>query len=104
GFAIPRDPFNAVTDYSDPLQLGALYALSKALKVLGSSRRYRALSRLIDGIVTKPNQTPAPTIEEYAAACTGTLRHELAQQRINTKDLMLQIEPGRAIHGDTGIH
>ncbi|NIO04330.1 MAG: hypothetical protein GTN74_06855 [Proteobacteria bacterium] len=104
GFAIPRDPFNAVTDYSEPIQLGALYALSKALKVLGSSRRYRALSRLIDGIVTKPNQTPAPTIEEYAAACTGTLRRELAQERINTKGLMLQIEPGRAIHGDAGIH
>ncbi len=104
GFAIPRDPFNAVTDYSEPLQLGALYALSKALKVLGSSKRYRALSKLIDGIVTRPNQTPAPTIDEYAAACTRTLRRELAQQGINTEGLMLQIEPGRAIHGDAGIH
>lgn len=104
GFAIPRDPFNAVTDYTEPLQLAALYLVSKGLKVLGSDRRYRALSKLIDRIITKPNQTPAPSIEEYAMACTRTLRRELPKHGINTKGLVLQIEPGRAIHGDAGIH
>jgi diaminopimelate decarboxylase len=104
GFAVPRDPFNAVTDYSEPLQLAALYALSKGLKVLGSDGRYKALAKLIDSITKKPNQKSAPSIEEYADACTGTLRRELPKYGIDMKGLLLQIEPGRAIHGNAGIH
>jgi diaminopimelate decarboxylase len=60
GFAIPRDPFNAVTDYSEPFQLGALFTASRGLRLLGSQVRYQVLSKLIDTIVTKPNQTPRP--------------------------------------------
>jgi diaminopimelate decarboxylase len=104
GFAVPRDPFNAVTDYSEPVQLGALYAISKGMSALGSAKRYRVMARLIDTIVTRPNETPAPSVEEYAEACTRTLRQELPKQGIDTKGLMLQLEPGRAIHGDAGIH
>jgi len=101
GFAIPRDPFNAVTDYSEPLQLGALFAVSKAL---GARRRYRALSGLIGRFVTAPNHTPAPTIEAYAEACTSTLRRELPRHGIPLEGLMLQLEPGRSVHGNAGIH
>jgi diaminopimelate decarboxylase len=104
GFAIPRDPFNAATNYSEPLQLGVLYALSKGTNLLGPGTRYGVMARLIDTIVSRPNQTPAPSIEAYAEACTRTLREELPKQGINTQGLMLQIEPGRAIHGDAGIH
>jgi diaminopimelate decarboxylase len=104
GFAIPRDPFNAATDYTEPVQLAALYTISKALKVLGTGGRYKVLAKLIDTIVMKPNQTPAPSIEAYAKACTGTLRKELSNQGIKTDGLMLQLEPGRAMHGNTGIH
>ena len=104
GFACPRDPFNAVTNYSEPLQLGALYSLSRALKPLGNRGRYRALARLIDTIVSKPNQTQAPSIEEYAETCTRTLREELPRNGIGLEGLMLQVEPGRSLHGDAGIH
>ncbi|HET7088674.1 MAG TPA: hypothetical protein VFL17_08500, partial [Anaerolineae bacterium] len=104
GFAIPRDPFNAATDYTEPLQLGALYAASKVLKALGTDARYRALAKLIDGIVTRPNQTPAPSVEEYAEACTRPLRQELPRHGIDTQGLMLQLEPGRSLHGNTGTH
>lgn len=104
GFAIPRDPFNAATDYTEPVQLGALFMLSKALKALGTKPRYRILARLIDSIVTHPNQTPAPSIEAYAEACTRTLRRELPENGIETRGLMLQVEPGRAMFGDAGIH
>jgi len=104
GFAIPRDPFNAVTHYSEPLQLGALYAISKAMKLLGDEARYKVMARLIDTIVTKPNETPAPSIEAYGEACTRTLRAELPKVGVDTKGLMLQLEPGRSIHGDAGIH
>jgi diaminopimelate decarboxylase len=104
GFAIPRDPHNAVTDYTEPLQLGALYTLSKGLQLLGRDTRYKVLARLIDTIVKHPNQTPAPTIEAYAAACTRTLRQELPKHGIDTRGLTLQIEPGRSVHGNAGIH
>jgi diaminopimelate decarboxylase len=104
GFAIPRDPFNAATNYGEPLQLGALHALSKGLKVLGSKVRYRIMAPLIDTIVSHPNQDPAPSFETYGETCTRTLRRELPRQGIETRGLMLQLEPGRSIHGDAGIH
>ncbi len=104
GFPVPRDPFNAMTHYSDPLQLGALHAISKGLKVLGSDIRYKTLAKLIDPIVSKPNQKSAPTVEDYAEVCTSTLQEELLKHGIKTDGLLLQIEPGRAIHGDAGIH
>ena len=62
GFAIPRDPFAAVVDYTEPLQYAALYSLSRILNLFGSDSRYRALGRIIKSITVKPNQKPAPTI------------------------------------------
>ena len=104
GFAIPRDPHNAATHYSEPLQLGALYALSKILRPLGSRIRYGALARLIDTIESAPNTHTAPSIEAYAEVCTRTLRQELPRHGLDPSGIMLQLEPGRAIHGDAGIH
>ncbi len=104
GFAIPRDPFNAVTDYSEPLQLNALYLLSKGMNLFGAEARYKVMARLIDTLITRPNQTPAPSIEDYAGACTRTLRRELPRVGIDIEGLMLQLEPGRAMHGNAGIH
>jgi diaminopimelate decarboxylase len=104
GFAGGRDPFNAVTDYSEPLQLAALFSISSALKVTGKRGRYKVLSKMIDQIVNKPNQKPAPSIEDYAETCTRTLRQELPKNGINVKGLMLQLEPGRSMHGNAGIH
>ncbi len=104
GFAIPRDPFNAVTDYTEPFQLAALYALSKGTHLFGPDVRYRVIAKLIDGVVKKPNQTPAPSIEEYARVCTRTLRQELPRHGIDITGLMLQVEPGRGLYGNAGIH
>lgn len=104
GFAAPRDPFNAATDYTEPLQLAMLHGLSRGLHLLGSRTRYRVLSKLIDTIVKRPNRTAAPTIEQYAAVCTETLRRELQRHGVDTRGVMLQLEPGRSLHADAGIH
>ncbi|MFC1834752.1 diaminopimelate decarboxylase family protein [Thermodesulfobacteriota bacterium] len=104
GFAVPRDPFNAATDYTEPFQLAMLHGLSRCLSLLGPERRYKVMSRIIDGIVKKPNRTPAPTIEDYAEVATRTLREELPKNGINVEGLMLQIEPGRGVFGNAGIH
>ena len=105
GFAVPRDPFNAATHYSDPIQLAALHGISKGLSLMGPANRYKVLSKLIDALlVSHPNKKMAPAIDAYGATCTRTLRSELPKHNIDTKGLMLQLEPGRALHGNTGIH
>ncbi len=105
GFAIPRDPFNAATHYSDPLQFAALHVLSKGLALLGPEKRYKTLSRLVEALlVSHPNQKMAPSIDAYGEVCTRTLRSELPKNGIDLKGLMLQLEPGRSLHGNTGIH
>ena len=73
GFAVPRDPFNAATDYTAPFQLGILFGLSKLAAWLGAERRYRLLAPLVARIEGRPRQAPAPSIEDYAEACTRTL-------------------------------
>jgi diaminopimelate decarboxylase len=104
GFAIPRDPFNKATNYTEPLQYAALHGLSRVLKLFGATSRYKVLAKIADALVTHPNQKLAPTIEDYAEACTRTLREELPKHGIGLRGLMLQLEPGRAMHGNTGIH
>lgn len=104
GFAIPRDPFNAATHYAEPFQLAALHLLSRGLHLFGRKVRYRVMAPLISAIVNKPNNLPAPSIEDYAEACTRTLSEELQKERIDTLGTCLQLEPGRSLHGNAGIH
>jgi diaminopimelate decarboxylase len=104
GFAIPRDPFNKATNYTEPLQYAALHGMSKVLRWFGAASRYKVMARIVDTLVTHPNRKLAPTIEDYAEACTRTLREELPKHGVDLKGLMLQLEPGRAMHGNTGIH
>jgi hypothetical protein len=56
-----------------------------------------------DTLVTHPNKSFAPTIEDYAEACTAPYART-AKARVNRNGLMLQLEPGRAMHGNTGVH
>jgi diaminopimelate decarboxylase len=104
GFAVYRDPFNAATHYTEPMQLAAFFSASKSLRMIGQRGRYRILAKMIDKIVKKPNQKRAPSIEEYAAVCTNTLRKELPRNGIRIENVMLQVEPGRSLHGNAGIH
>jgi diaminopimelate decarboxylase len=104
GFAIPRDPHNAATNYSDPLLLGSLHGLSLGLKYLGEKVRYRVIDKLLTLIEGHPNAIAAPSIEEYGAATTAALLEALPKHGIDPTGVMLQLEPGRAIHGNAGVH
>jgi diaminopimelate decarboxylase len=104
GFAIPRDPHNAATNYSDPLLLGSLHGLSLGLKYLGEKVRYRVIDKLLTLIEGHPNAIAAPSIEEYGAATTAALLEALPKHGIDPTGVMLQLEPGRAIHGNGGVH
>ena len=48
--------------------------------------------------------TPRRRSRLMPQACTATLRRELARHGVETRGVTLQLEPGRAMHGDTGIH
>lgn len=104
GFAIPRDPHNAATDYADPLLFGSLHLLSLGLKHLGARLRYRVIDKLLALVRGHPNTVAAPSIEEYGAATTAAFLEALPEHGIDAKGIMLQLEPGRAIHGNAGVH
>ena len=104
GFAIPRDPFNAATDYNAPRDLRWLNSISKFMKSVAPSKRYPTLQKIIDSVVGKPNEIMAPTIMEYADVITSTLKQELPAAGIDPTGITLQLEPGRSMHGNTGIH
>lgn len=46
----------------------------------------------------------APSIEEYADALTGTLRAELTRHGLTAEGKILEVEPGRSLFADAGIH
>ena len=105
GFAMPRDPHNAATHYGDPAQLASLYGLSKALTAVGPKARLSLLAKLAEVLVEAgPNGTPAPTIEAYAQVATTTLSNELRRRGVPLHGVALQLEPGRGLLGDTGVH
>ena len=45
-----------------------------------------------------------PTLEQLANAITSTLRNSMQDHGLDPQGLILEIEPGRGIHCDTGIH
>jgi len=47
---------------------------------------------------------PAPPIETYAETMTRALRESLADCGIPAQGLALEMEPGRSLHSDTGVH
>jgi diaminopimelate decarboxylase len=104
GFAVPRDPFNAATDYNAPRDLGRLNLLSKLLQAVAPRFRYSVLQRLIATVSATPNAIAAPSIADYAAAVTGTLLEELPRNGVDPSNVTLQLEPGRSMHGNAGIH
>jgi diaminopimelate decarboxylase len=45
-----------------------------------------------------------PTVEDYAEAITSTLREGFAAHAIVAEGITLEVEPGRAMYADAGIH
>lgn len=45
-----------------------------------------------------------PTVDSYAQHCTSTFRAEMNAQGMSTDGIIFEIEPGRALHNDTGLH
>lgn len=53
---------------------------------------------------TSPDFRPAPPIEDIAAAVTSALAAELAAAGVRTDGVTLEVEPGRSLFANTGVH
>ena len=46
----------------------------------------------------------APTLVDYAEAITGGVREGLARAGLDAGGIQLEVEPGRSLYGNTGVH
>ncbi len=104
GMASPRDPHNKEFSRSEFLLTALGYPFLVGLRGLGEKLYHKALGKIVATLTSHPEPKAPPTIEEYGAAITTALRRGLAKERIPTSGVRLQLEPGRALYGDTGIH
>ena len=101
----------------DPAIWGALAALARrddrpAERALGRLAPARARHRRRlpdparpDGAASlDDDRPPAPSIERYAEAITGALRDGLAEAGVDASGIQLEVEPGRSLYADTGVH
>lgn len=47
---------------------------------------------------------PGPDLDEYAELITSTLRTAMRANGLKSEGLLIEVEPGRGLHTDTGIH
>ncbi len=52
----------------------------------------------------RPTGSLAPTIEQYAEALTDGLREALNRTGVRTEGKILEVEPGRSLYADVGLH
>lgn len=104
GFAIYRDPHNKLGVRHDVIETWLTWPLVQLMRLLNPDLRYKIMGKAMSIFTKAPNPKMAPTIEEYAKAAAGTLYHELIRRGISLKGVKLQVEPGRCLYGNTGIH
>lgn len=104
GYAIYRDPHNKLGLRHDVIETWLTWPLMQLLRLLPADRRYRIMGKLLPMLSKTPNQKMAPSIEDYGKAAAGTLHKELTRRGVDTRRIALQIEPGRCLYGNAGIH
>ncbi len=106
GIPSPRDPFGRImASTSETVLFAFLWTALLGLKVLGEKRRYEVISKALNMILgSKKKKRRIPTVQEYADDITSTIRKELSQCGMSSQGMTLQIEPGRSLYGNAGIH
>jgi diaminopimelate decarboxylase len=104
GFALHRDPHNKLGMRRDVVETWLTWPLACLLQLLPPARRYSLMRRFVGLFTKKPSAGRAPAIEAYAQASAGTLRCELQRHGLDTLGIKLQLEPGRSLYGNAGIH
>ncbi len=104
GMASPRDPHNKEFPRSEFLLTALGYPLLVGLRGLGEKVYHALLAKILAALTSHSDPKAPPTIEEYGRGITSVLRRELRHNGIKIQGVRLQLEPGRAMYGDTGIH
>lgn len=104
GFAIYRDPHNKLGLRHDVIETWLTWPMMQLLRLFKPALRYRIMGKILPMFTKAPNRKMAPTVEEYGRTAAGTLHRELNRAGINTEGVKLQLEPGRCLYGNTGIH
>ena len=104
GIASPRDPHNKEFPRTEFLLTALGYPFLVGLRGLGDKAYHLLLGKIVPALTSHGHPSAPPSIEEYAQGITSVLRRELMRHGINVDGVRLQIEPGRAMYGDTGIH
>ncbi len=104
GFASPRDPHNKEFPRSEFVLTALGYPFLVGIRGLGEKAYHALLARILAVLTSHPEPKSPPTIEEYGRAVAGTLRRELPRNGVGIEGVRLQVEPGRALYGDSGIH
>lgn len=104
GFPSARDPLNKETPRSEFLLTAVGYPVMVGLRGLGARAYHAVMGRAMPHLLSGPQPTYPPPIEDFAAVATATLREGLHEQGIRTAGVRLQVEPGRWLYGNAGIH
>jgi len=104
GLASRRDPHNKGFPRSEFVTAALGYPFLVGLRMLGDTFYHAALGKIVTALTSHPSPKAPPSVESYAATIAGTLRAELRRQGIDTTGVRLQVEPGRWLYGDTGVH
>jgi diaminopimelate decarboxylase len=104
GWPSPRDPHNEEFPRSEFLVTALGYPLLVGLRGLGEHAYHAAMSRILPALTSHHPRKAPPAIEDFAATAVAALRRELAKGPVDTDGVRLQVEPGRSLYGDTGIH
>ena len=105
GFASKRDPHSKLGLRFDTILSYFTYPFEILMYLLTVSGRYKVMSSMLAHLFSKvPGRFRAPSIEEYAEAAVNTFRNTLIDGGMDLTGIKLQLEPGRSLYGDTGIH
>ncbi len=104
GWASPRDPHNKEFSRAEFVATALGYPFLVGLRGLGERAYHAALARIVPALTSHPEPQAPPSIEDYAVTATRALRAELDRQGVATAGVRLQVEPGRSLYGDTGVH
>ena len=104
GMASRRDPHNKEFPRSEFIAAALGYPVLVGLRGLGDALYHAVLGRIVSALTSHRKPKAPPSIESYAATIAGTLRAGLTRQGIEPTGVRLQVEPGRWLYGDTGVH
>lgn len=104
GFASYRDPHNKLEYTGEIIFTWLTWPFVKLMRFVGSRLRYRIYDMILQSMARDPYRGYAPTVDEYAEATVGTLRSELERRKMDLDGVRLQVEPGRRLYGNAGIH